>query len=31
MTNDGEPGAKTLRLGMRDVFVQGLRFARMAL
>lgn len=30
---DGEPGAKTLWLGMRDVavFVQGLRFARMAL
>ena len=31
--SDGEPGAKTLWLGMRDlaVFVQGLRFARMAL
>lgn len=30
---DGEPGAKTLWLGMRDiaVFVQGLRFARLAL
>ncbi len=30
---DGEPGAKTLWLGMRDiaVFVQGLRFARMTL
>lgn len=30
---DGEPGAKTLWLGMRDVavFVQGLRFARMSL
>ena len=30
---DGEPGAKTLWLGMRDVavFVQGLRFARRAL
>ncbi|BDE70848.1 IS4 family transposase [Delftia lacustris] len=29
---DGEPGARTLWLGMRDVavFVQGLRFARMA-
>ena len=31
--SDGEPGAKTPWLGMRDlaVFVQGLRFARMAL
>lgn len=31
--SDGEPGAKTLWLGMRDVavFVQGLRFARMAI
>lgn len=30
---DGEPGAKTLWLGMRDVavFVQGLRFARQSL
>nr|WP_244160049.1 IS4 family transposase [Paracidovorax cattleyae] len=30
---DGQPGAKTLWLGMRDiaVFVQGLRFARMTL
>lgn len=30
---DGEPGAKTLWLGLRDiaVFVQGLRFARQAL
>ena len=30
---DDEPGAKTLWLSMRDVavFVQGLRFARMAL
>jgi hypothetical protein len=28
--SDGEPGAKTLWLGMRDiaVFVQGLRYAR---
>ena len=33
VSNSGEPGAKTLWLGMRDlaVFVQGLRFARMAL
>lgn len=31
--SDGEPGAKTLWLGMRDVavFVQSLRFARMAI
>ena len=30
---DGEPGVKTLWLGMRDivVFVQGLRFARQSL